>query len=190
MISKPCITIGISGGSGSGKTTLSLVLEDQLKDCRIAVYHMDKYYKSVRPLAKAPFTGNVLEDFNHPDGVDLQRLSTDYDQALLSGDYDVVIIEGFLLFHFERLRETLDLKLYVDCPADERMVPRSEWFINKGYSRDEVTQEYLQLVRYRHDEYVEPTRWYADLIMNGSTGGDLGTQVVLDWIRVRLQERS
>ncbi|KZS43570.1 uridine kinase [Paenibacillus glucanolyticus] len=186
-----CLTIGIGGGSGSGKTTLSLKLKEKLSEYRVALFHMDKYYKAVRPMAKAPFTNRVFEDFNHPDAVHIQRLTEDYEQAVRSGEYDVILIEGFLLYQFEGLRDSLDLKLFIDCPADERMLRRSQWFIDKGHSEESVLQEYLQLVRYRHDEYVEPTRWYADLVVNNSLMGNVrGCTVVADWIHARLQDNG
>lgn len=189
MERRQTLRIGIGGGSGSGKTTLSLKLKERLSEYRVAIFHMDKYYKSVRPLAKAPFTNQIFEDFNHPDAVDIERLTEVYEHAVHSGEYDVIIVEGFLLYQFEYLRNSLDLKLFVDCPADERMLRRNRWFIDKGHSEETVLQEYLQLVRYRHDEYVEPTRWHADLVMNSSLTGNQGVEVVTDWIFTRLREK-
>ncbi|WP_098746609.1 AAA family ATPase [Paenibacillus sp. EZ-K15] len=188
MEHRQTLRIGIGGGSGSGKTTLSLKLKERLSEHRVTIFHMDKYYKPVRPLAKAPFTNQIFEDFNHPDAVDIERLTEDYEHAVHSGEYDVIVVEGFLLYQFEYLRNTLDLKLFVDCPADERMLRRNRWFIDKGHNEESVLQEYLQLVRYRHDEYVEPTRWHADLVMNSSLTGNQGFEVVTDWILTRLLE--
>lgn len=182
------IRIGIGGGTGSGKTTLSLQLKEKLVEYRVALFHMDKYYKSVRPMSKAPFTNTIFEDFNHPDAVNIQRLTDEIEQAARCGDHDVIVIEGFLLYQFEDLRNSLDLKLFVDCPADERMLRRNRRFMEKGHREESVIQEYLQLVRYRHDQYVEPTRWHADLVMNGSLEGKLGCAVVMDWIQARVQD--
>ncbi|WP_054956465.1 AAA family ATPase [Paenibacillus dakarensis] len=177
--------IGIAGGSGSGKTRLSLYLEEQLSQLMVKVIHMDHYYKQVRPVYKAPFTDQEYEDFNHPDAVDLNRLYEEYTAAVQSHTFDVVIIEGFLLFHFPEFRNTLDVKVYIDCLPDERMVRRMAWFLEKGYTYDEFTKEYLDLVRYRHDEFVEPTKWFADIILNGSKGTHKGTEILLKWILMR-----
>ncbi|MGG3279530.1 uridine kinase family protein [Paenibacillus solani] len=182
------LTIGIGGGSGSGKTTLSLQLKQKLSMYRVEIFHMDRYYKPERPIAKAPFTNQLFEDFNHPDAVHIQRLIEDVGKAVHSGEHDVVIIEGFLLYQFEQLRKLLQLKVFIDCPADERMIRRNRRFTEKGHSEQEVLQEYLQLVRYRHDEFVEPTRWYADVVLNGSIEGNLGCAVVTEWILARIQE--
>lgn len=180
------LTIGIAGGSGSGKTHLSLLLKDGLKDKNVLILHTDRYYKAQRPVMKAPFSNKTYEDFNHPDGVDIQRLCAEYQAAREGNEFDLIIIEGFLLLHFDELREWLDLKVYVDCRADERMIRRTGWFLSKGYSYEETVQEYLDLVRFRHDEYVEPTKWHADIIINGSTGPHKGAELILVWIEHRL----
>lgn len=178
-------TIGIAGGSGSGKTGLSLYLEEQLSPLVVKVFHMDRYYKSVRPFVKAPFSEKEYEDFNHPDAVDITKLYNELLTAVQSQTFDVIIIEGFLLFHFPELRKALDLKVYIDVRADERMIRRTAWFVEKGYIYDDIMSEYLDLVRYRHDKYVEPTKWYADFIMNGSAGKYKGTDMLLKWIVMR-----
>lgn len=178
-------TIGIAGGSGSGKTSLSLCLEENLRPLVVKVFHMDHFYKAVRPVCHAPFTDKEYEDFNHPDAVDVSRLFQDYAAAVQSQSFDVIIIEGFLLFHFPELRKILDLKVYIDCQADERFIRRTKWFLEKGYTYDDTVAEYLDLVRYRHDEYVEPTKWYADIIMNGTTGPHKGLNMLLQWIEMK-----
>lgn len=179
------LTIGIAGGSGSGKTRLSLILEEQLSPLAVKVFHMDRYYKTERPRCKAPFTEKEYEDFNHPDAVDMGTLYQEYAAAIQSQVFDVVIIEGFLLFHFSELRKSLDLKVYIDCLSDERLIRRTKWFLEKGYAYDDIMNEYLDLVRYRHDEYVEPTKWYADIILNGTEGAHKGTDMLLEWIIMR-----
>lgn len=178
------ISIGIAGGSGSGKTTLSRFLASGLSEYKVKMIHMDKYYKEKRPIATAPFSGKQYEDFNHPSAIHMDKVLEDFQYAALKED--VVIIEGFLLFHDARLRENMDYKIFVDCPSDERLARRLDNFVNGRYSREEVINEYLELVRHRHDEYVEPTRWYADLIMNGSKGNQKGSQIVLEWLLQKL----
>ncbi|WP_422657135.1 AAA family ATPase [Paenibacillus sp. EC2-1] len=178
-------TIGIAGGSGSGKTRLSLQLEEQLQPLVVKIFHMDHYYKEVRPQSRASFTDKEYEDFNHPDAVDVHRILQDYFAAVQGQNFDVIIIEGFLLFHFPELRNTLDLKVYIDCQADERSLRRMKWFLEKGYTYDDTVAEYLDLVRYRHDQYVEPTKWFADIIMNGATGPRKGMNMLLRWIEMK-----
>lgn len=181
------IAIGIAGGSGSGKTTLSKFLAHGLSHYKVKVIHMDKYYKKERPITVAAFSGKAYEDFNDPAAVDLDKVVEDFNQSLSDKD-DVIIIEGFLLFHFSQLRECLDYKVFVDCQSDERLARRLGKFSNERYSMEEAISEYLDLVRHTHDRYVEPTRWHADFTVNGSLRSEKGSQMLLDWILQRLKE--
>lgn len=179
------LSIGIAGGSGSGKTTLSKFLASGLSGHKVKSIHMDKYYKAIRPITTDPISGKEYEDFNHPDAIDMDKLMDDFNQAILTED--IVIIEGFLLFHLSGLRERLDYKVYVDCPSDERLARRLSKFKAGRYSQEEVVNEYLDLVRHRHDVYVEPTRWYADMVVNGSLRSEKGSQMLLDWVLQKLK---
>ncbi|SDO02741.1 uridine kinase [Paenibacillus sp. yr247] len=182
------ISIGIAGGSGSGKTTISNYLAHALTNYKIKVIHMDKYYKKKRPIAIAPFSGKEYEDFNHPTAIDIDQVINQFNQALHSKEYDLVLIEGFLLFHFPELHELIDYKVFVDCQSDDRLVRRIDKFSVERYTQEEVITEYLDLVRHRHDEFVEPTRWHANLIINGSQRTEKGSQMLLDWLRQKLKE--
>lgn len=186
------MVIGIAGGSGSGKTTLSKYLADQLNEAniKVKVIHMDKYYKTVRPVTTSPFTFKEYEDFNHPEAVDIERVQEDFHNALSDLEYRVVIIEGFLLFVFSELREKLGYKVFVDCQSDERLVRRINKFSPERYSTAQVIAEYLDLVRFRHDEFVEPTRWYADLIINGSSGSQKGGEILWEWLRSKISSAN
>lgn len=81
----------------------------------------------------------------------------------------------------------LDLKLFIDCQADERIVRRLRRnMTERGLAFDEIAHVYLDLVRYRHQQYVEPSKWRADLIMNGSQWSDTGFQLVLSHIKAHI----
>lgn len=190
-MNKRVVSVGIAGGAGSGKTTLSEFLRERLDGYKVKVIHMDKYYKKVRPFAIAPFSGKRYEDFNHPDAVDIDRVWADWQQAIQGGEADVIVVEGFLLFQFAQLRDSLDLKVYVDCRADERLLRRIAKFTAWGYAHEDIVAEYMELVRFRHDEFVEPTRWHADLIVNGSSASNgRGKFVLLDWIESGITKQN
>lgn len=161
--------IGIAGGSASGKSTFSDSLEKELQNLRTQTFHMDKYFKPKenRPITEAPITGKIYMDDNHPETVDLAKLKEDF-FAVLEDQYDVIIIEGLLTLWDKDIHQACDLKLFVDCKADERIVRRIRRNMTWGLTYDQITDVYLDMVRYRHDEYVEPTKWRADLILNGS----------------------
>ncbi|UVI28974.1 uridine kinase family protein [Paenibacillus spongiae] len=184
------LVISIGGGTGSGKTTLTGRLEADLHMYNVRVLHTDRYYVRHRPKGTAPFSGKEYEDFNHPAAVDLTRIIADLTRIANDGETEVVMVEGFLALYFPVLREWTDLKLYVECQSDERLARRIQRFSQEGYNYEEIVTEYLDFVRYRHDEFVEPTKWYADLIVNGSGSIATGYRLLLSMIRQELRERK
>ncbi len=179
--------IGIAGGSASGKTTFSERLSKELSDLRVKVLHMDSYFKSrnERPRSTSPVSGKVYVDDNHPYTMELDRFANDLRAATESGEWQVVIAEGLLVLWDENILSQLSLKLFVDCRADERIVRRIRRNMKWNQTFDEITDVYLDLVRFRHDEYVEPTRWRADLILNGSAPSDVALRMIADNVRDR-----
>lgn len=182
---KKALVIGIAGGSASGKSTICGYIEKELDGLNVEVLHIDSYYKENMPKIIAPITGKEYEDFNHPDGIYFDRLMNDY-RKLCKKDLDVIIIEGLMTLQREEIREVLDLKLFVDCQADERIVRRLKRNLAWGESFDEITNVYLDAVRYRHNEFVEPSRWHADIVLNGSNFSDTSLNMVVDWIKSRI----
>ena len=83
----------------------------------------------------------------------------------------------------EEIYSKLDLKLFVDCKADERIVRRLKRNMKWGLTFDDVSNVYLDMVRYRHDEDVEPTKWKADLILNGSTISKVSTEAITSLVK-------
>ncbi|ASS67043.1 MULTISPECIES: AAA family ATPase [unclassified Paenibacillus] len=177
------LCVGIAGGTGSGKTTLSRYLAGNLEEFRVRVIHMDKFYRELRPRTIAPLSGQEYEDFNHPDALDLEAVGRELREAL--EEEDIVLIEGFLLFAVKELVDRLDYKIFVDCPSDERLARRLGKFKSGKYTQEETVREYLELVRPRHDSWVEPTRWQADLVLNGSLPTAKGGEMLLEWIRFK-----
>ena len=179
MKQKPYV-IGIAGGSASGKTTFSAKLEKELASLRVKTLHMDSYFKprDARPQSPAPISGKIYMDDNHPLTMDLNRFAADLRAAIECGEWQVIIAEGLLVLWDEAILAQLDLKLFVDCRADERIVRRIRRNSKWNQTCDEITDVYLDLVRFRHDEYVEPTRWRADLILNGSAPSDAALHMI------------
>ncbi|GMQ63568.1 uridine kinase family protein [Vallitalea maricola] len=182
MSKKKQLVVGIAGGSGSGKSTICSYFENALDDLNVKSIHMDDYYKTNKPDVISPFTGVVYADFNHPDSFDFDRLLNQY-SIIAEQDVDVIIIEGLMTLYEERIREILDLKIYIDCQADERIIRRISRNSSWGESFEEITSVYLDAVRYRHNEFVEPSRWYADFILNGSNTSQIGKDIIIKWIR-------
>ncbi len=161
--------IGIAGGTCSGKSTLSGKLAEYFGE-RCRVIHMDAYFRRPSITTIAPITGIEYVEHNHPDALYLDRLYEDYHDAIENGSEDILIIEGLFALHLPEIREKLDLKIFVDLASDERLVRRIRRFTANGQTFDEVTSRYIDTVRFRHDEFVEPSRWYADMVVNGISG--------------------
>lgn len=181
---KPYVA-GISGGTASGKSTLARWLEEELGDLRVKVFHMDGYFKpdGVRPKAAAPVTGKVYYDDNCPETIYGDKLKADLAQAL-AGDFDLILVEGLFALWYDWLYEQLDLKIFIDCQADERIVRRLRRnMAERGLSFEEVAGVYLDMVRYRHQQYIEPTKWRADLILNGSSPSALANGLLAAFLR-------
>ena len=121
-------------------------------------------------------------DDNHPNTINLSKLRLDLYKAL-DNNFDVIILEGLLTLWDEEIYSKLDLKLFVDCKADERIVRRLKRNMEWGLTFDDVSNVYLDMVRYRHDEYVEPTKWKADLILNGSTISKVSIEAITSLVR-------
>lgn len=183
-MSRPYL-VGISGGTASGKSTLAGWLEKELSDLRPRVFHMDSYFKpdGVRPKAIAHVTGREYYDDNCPETIYHQQLREDLAQAI-AGESRVILVEGLFALWYDWLYEQLDLRLFIDCQADERIVRRLKRnMAQRGLSFDEIAGVYLDMVRYRHEQYIEPTKWRADLILNGSAPSELANRMVADRIR-------
>lgn len=180
---KPLV-VGIAGGSASGKTTIAARLTDALSDLTVETVHMDSYFWPATPRTAAPISGVVYDDHNLPESFDLDRLVADLDERCgCPAAPQVIIIEGLMTLHDAELRARLDLGIFIDAQSDERIVRRLKRNMARGMSFDDIATYFLDSVRYRHQEYVEPSRWHADIVLNGSNTSPRGVALVADWIR-------
>ncbi len=194
--------IGIAGGTGSGKSTFSEGLLELFPDA-ITVISYDNYYKVQDHLS---FEERVLTNYDCPDALDTDLLIRHL-TALREGKtvamplYDfrvhtrkketealapaaVIIVDGILTFHDPRLRELFDLKIYVDADADERILRRLRRDVTeRGRDIDGVIHQYVSTVKPMHEIYVEPTKKYADIIVNGGMN-----PIALDVVSARIHK--
>jgi uridine kinase len=160
--------IGIGGGSASGKSTVAKGLESRLAPLRVTVVNQDRYFWETPrlPRASSPDGRREWPDYNQPASFDWARLRVELREAKHS-EAEVVILEGILVLCDEEVRSLMDLKLFVDADPDERIVRRIRRNVARGHDLDGICDYYVDSVRYRHQEFCEPTRQYADLVVPG-----------------------
>ena len=200
---KTPVIVGIAGGTGSGKTTVARAIYDRVGRDRIEWISHDSYYRNFDALT--PEERQKI-NFDHPDSLETELLVRHLD-VLCKGSaiemplYDftthsrrpetqkvhprkVIIVEGILVLAEPDLRKRIDIKLYVDTPADIRFMRRLVRDIqSRGRSLDSVIDQYMNTVRPMHEEFVEPSKRYADLII--PEGGE--NRVALDAIISRVE---
>jgi len=186
------IVIGIAGATCSGKSTFCDLLLQSLNSYKIAVIRTDKYFKKQLPKAIAPLTKNVYNDYNHPDSVDYERLIKDfYSITDKSSGNDIVIIEGLMVLYFQEIRERLDLKIFIELDADERLYRRIVRNMKSlGWTMEEIADYYLESVKYREKEFILQTKIYADVILNGNNLQGKAQDIIACWIGKELLNTS
>jgi uridine kinase len=196
------LLIGIGGGTGSGKTTVANVILARVGAERIAFLPHDAYY---RDLADLPRAQRDMVNFDHPDSLETALLiehlealkrwepvqipvydftaHTRTDRSTTIAPQPVILVEGILVFAEPRLRELFDVKIYVDTPADIRFIRRLQRdMLERGRSMESVIHQYQTTVRPMHEEFVEPSKRFADVII---PEGGLNT-VAMDMVVARV----
>ena len=198
------IFIGITGGTGSGKSTIAKEIYRQFGEDCIAMIEQDSYYKDQSQLS---MEDRVKTNYDHPNAFD-NNLLVSHLESLLNGhsiqkpSYDfsihnriedttkvepkeIVIVEGILILEDPRIRELLDIKIYVDTDADVRIIRRMVRDINeRGRTIESVINQYLNVVKPMHNQFTEPTKKFADLII--PEGGH--NKVAIDIIVAKIKE--
>lgn len=195
------IFIGIAGGTGSGKTTLTEHIKSRFGSDISVIYH-DNYYRDQTGM---PFEVRCRQNYDHPDAFETD-LMIRHLQALKAGvaiqcpvysfpDHNrtqntvtvepssVIIVEGLLIFQNPELRDLMDIKIFVDTDADVRILRRILRDVKeRGRSIESVVEQYLTTVKPMHEQFIEPSKRFADIIV--LEGGH--NLVALDMIMQRI----
>lgn len=182
--------IGIAGGTGSGKTTVVRKLVEALPPAYVAVVPLDSYYNDTSEMTEEE---RHAINFDHPDAFDWKLLIKQVN-LLRSGESieqptysylkcnrlpetihvdpkPVIIIEGIMTLINKRLREMMDLKVFVDCDSDERLIRNIQRdIVERGRDVSMVVNRYLEVLKPMHEQFIEPTKRFADVII--PQGGD------------------
>ncbi|MGX6977998.1 uridine kinase [Vagococcus elongatus] len=200
---KSPVLIGVTGGSGSGKTSVSrAILQKFTKEHSIVLFEQDSYYKNQSHLT---FEERLKTNYDHPLAFDtdllIEHLSAllnyqaiekpvyDYDAHTRSGNVEhqepkeVIIIEGILILEDKRLRDLMDIKVYVDTEDDIRLIRRIKRdMVERGRTLESVIHQYLTVVKPMYHQFIEPTKKYADIIV--PQGGE--NQVAIDLLTTKI----
>jgi len=179
------IAIGVAGGTGSGKSTVAKSIFESLPDENILILEHDAYYKDQSDLT---YDERIKTNYDHPLAFDTE-LFIEHLKALLNREViqkpmynfnihnrekktkcinprEIIIVEGIMILEDKRIRDLMDIKIFVDTDADVRIIRRITRDINeRGRTLESVIEQYLTTVKPAHDQFVEPTKKYADIII-------------------------
>ncbi|KRM56979.1 uridine kinase [Ligilactobacillus animalis] len=198
------IIIGVTGGSGSGKTSVSRAIFDQLHGHSLMMLQEDSYYKSQDDV---PFEERTKVNYDHPNAFDTDLLIEQledllnwktieipvYDYAahtrskevVVQEPREVIIVEGILTLNDARLRDLMDIKIFVDADDDIRIIRRIQRDIEeRGRTLQSVIDQYLETVKPMYHQFIEPSKRYADIIV--PEGGE--NQVAIDLLVTKVRD--
>lgn len=200
------IIIGIAGGTGSGKSTFTNRLKKRFGDHVTVIYH-DNYYRQHDDIS---FEDRKKINYDHPDSLETELLIEHLEQlkngqSIMCPVYDytvhnrskdvveikpsnIIILEGILVLSDERLRQMVDIKVFVDADADERILRRVLRDVKeRGRDIDNIIEQYLTTVKPMHYLYVEPMKMYADIVINSGMN-EVALDLVANKISSLLEE--
>lgn len=207
---KKTILIGIAGGTGSGKTSVANAILAEFSSSEVVLIQQDSYYHDLKHLH---LNERATVNFDHPDAVDFNEMCenlqslidgqtvqiplynfnthTRTDDTLTIGNHHIIVLEGILALFDEKIRNMMDIKLYVDTPNDIRIIRRIKRDINKrGRTFESVIEQYYNTVRPMHQQFVEPSKKYADVIIPEGSHNKVAIDIIRTKIVSILLERN
>ena len=199
------LVLGIAGGTGSGKTTVVHQIIEELPKGEVTVISQDSYYNKTNHLT---FEERCTINFDHPNAIDFDLLISDLkklklgqtieqpiysfdthnriDETMTTLPQKVIIVEGILIFTNKYLRDLMDIKIFVHADSDERLIRRLKRDTKeRGRNLDEVLERYQNTLKPMHQQFIEPTKNFADLIIPN----DKYNNVAVDIMRTVINER-
>lgn len=197
------ITIGVYGGTGSGKTTIVAQIVSEFPTSEIQVISQDSYYKDNSDIS---FEERCMLNFDHPDAIDFELLCK-HIRALKNGETiaqpiysfkthnrtgetvsvspkKILIVEGILILNYPKLRSMFDLKVYVDAESDMRMERRvSRDITERGRTPEEVLSRYIKTLKPMHQQFIEPMKVHADVVIENHQNNPLDLTKLIDKIK-------
>lgn len=203
------LVIGIAGGTGSGKTTVVNKIINALPPGEVAVLPQDSYYKDLSHLSMAeraktnfdepasiewPLLVRHIEALKRGETIEMPTYSyltcTRQPETVTVRPREVVIVEGILVLTDPVLRQMLDVKVFVDAEADERLIRViARDCVERGRTPQMVLDRYQQVLKPMHEMYIEPSKKTADLIVPQGGSNVVAIQLLTDYIESRLRQK-
>ena len=204
------LIIGIAGGTGSGKTTVVRKLKELMSDKDFVVIPQDAYYKDSSHLTEEE---KAVHNFDHPDSIDFEYLIEHLDslkggkpveqpvysyvtcsrsktETVPVNPAHIIIVEGILIFTCEKLRDMMDVKVFVDAEADDRLSRViSRDIVERGKTVEWVLRRYEQTVKPMHQQFIEPSKRYADIIIPQGGHNQVAIDMLMAIIEKALKEK-
>jgi uridine kinase len=200
------LIIGIAGGTGCGKTTVVNQILNELPEGEVGIISQDSYYKDTSHL---PYEERVKINFDHPRSIDFDLLTEHLQElknnkpisqpvysfvkhnrtgdTVLTHPRKVMIVEGILILTNPDLRELFDIKIFVHADSDERLIRRLKRDIaERGRDLDEVLSRYQSTLKPMHEQFIEPMKEYADIIIPNNKYNTVAVDIVKTIINERL----
>ena len=204
------IVFGVAGGTASGKTTVARAILDSVGASRVAYLPHDAYYEDRDDLT---FEERAKLNYDHPNSLETKLLIRHIKELLANKPvnvpvYDfmahrrtertelvepspIILVDGILIFTRRKLRDLMDIKLYVDTDADVRFIRRLKRDIDeRGRSLDSVVAQYLDTVRPMHNKFVEPSKRFADVIIPGGGMNEVAIEMVVCRLQAMFSDRE
>ena len=200
------LIIGIAGGTGCGKTTVVNQILNELPEGEVGVISQDSYYKDTTHLS---YDERININFDHPRSIDFELLENHLQElkkghpihqpvysfvkhnrtgdSIVTHPRKVMIVEGILILTNPELRKLFDIKIFVHADTDERLIRRLKRDISeRGRDLDEVLTRYLNTLKPMHDQFIEPTKEYADIIIPNNKYNTVAIDIVRSIIYQKL----
>jgi uridine kinase len=201
------LIVGIAGGTGAGKSTVVRKIMDKLPKDKVALIPQDNYYKDNSHLELA---ARQQLNFDHPSAIEFELIvehlnalkqgnmvqmpmysyltCTRSHETVLLNPKDVVVVEGILIMTNPALRDLLDIKVFVDAEPDERLMRCIQRdILERGRSVREVLERYERTVKPMHNQFIEPSKRYADIIVPQGGSNHVAIQVLASMIKSNLK---
>jgi uridine kinase len=196
------LVIGIAGGTGSGKTTVVRKILERLPVNEVAIIPQDAYYWDSSHL---PLEERLEINFDHPDSIEWELLikhihdlkqketikqpiysyltCTRAEETVTIQPYEVIIVEGILVLGNPKLRKLMDLKIFVDADSDDRLIRViNRDIVERGRSVEKVMERYMMTLKPMHDQFIEPTKRFADIIVPQGGNNHIAIDILTKYI--------